>query len=73
MKHSLALTLDYWEDDGWFVGQLREVPSVLSQGKTLEDLQENILDAYEQVVEASRSRSVHPGSRSKLIPICVPA
>jgi predicted RNase H-like HicB family nuclease len=73
MKHPLSFTLDYWEDDGWFVGQLREVPSVLSQGKTLADLEENILDAYELVVKDSRARSVHPGAHSKSIPICVPA
>jgi predicted RNase H-like HicB family nuclease len=73
MKHPLSLTLDYWKDDGWFVGQLREVPGVMSQGATLEDLQENIQDAYELVLKDSRSRSSHPGSRSKSIPICVPA
>ena len=26
--------LEYWEDDGWFVGQAVEVPGVFSQGET---------------------------------------
>jgi predicted RNase H-like HicB family nuclease len=39
-------TLEYWMDDCWFVGKLREVPGVFSQGETLEELQENIADAY---------------------------
>jgi len=39
-------TLEYWQDDGWFVGRLKEVPGVFSQGKTLEELKENISDAY---------------------------
>ena len=73
MKHPITLTLDYWKDDGWYVGQLREVPSVLSQGKTLDELKDNIRDAYELVLEDSKSRSVHPGSRSISLPICVPA
>ena len=48
-------TLDYWKDDGWFVGKLREVPSVCSQGETLEELVENIQDAYTMIVRESRN------------------
>ena len=44
-------TLDYWKDDGWYVGRLREVPSVISQGKTLSELKANIIDAYRLVTE----------------------
>jgi predicted RNase H-like HicB family nuclease len=40
-------TLEYWLDDGWYVGRLREVPGVFSQGATLQELEENIQDAYE--------------------------
>ncbi len=40
------LTLEYWEDDGWFVGRLKETPGVFSQGETLDDLEENVSDAY---------------------------
>ena len=72
MKRHLELTLQYWKDDDWYVGQLVEVPGVMSQGETLEELQENIRDAYELVLKDSRSR-VSPHSRSKSIPICVPA
>ena len=39
-------TLKYWEDDGWLVGRLVEVPGVFSQGETLEELKDNIKDAY---------------------------
>jgi predicted RNase H-like HicB family nuclease len=40
-------TLEYWIDDGWYVGRLKEVPGVFSQGETLEELEENIRDAYQ--------------------------
>ena len=43
LKH---FTLEYWTDDGWFVGRLKEVPGVFSQGKSLKELEENIRDAY---------------------------
>ena len=44
-------TLEYWIDDGWFVGRLKEVPGVFSQGETLRDLKENIQDAYRMMSE----------------------
>jgi predicted RNase H-like HicB family nuclease len=41
-----TLTLEYRENEGGFVGHLVECPEVTSQGKTLEELEENIRDAY---------------------------
>lgn len=32
-------------NDGWYVGQLEEIPVVLSQGKTIAELKEYLLDA----------------------------
>jgi len=43
---NVSLTLEYWLDDGWCVGRLREVPGVFSQGENLEELEANIRDAY---------------------------
>lgn len=39
-------TLEYWKDDGWYVGRLKQVPGVFSQGETLEELEDNIREAY---------------------------
>jgi len=44
-----SFTLEYWRDEEWFVGRLQEVPGVFSQGETLEELEQNIRDAYELV------------------------
>jgi predicted RNase H-like HicB family nuclease len=41
-----TFTLEYWRDDGGFVGRLKELPGVFSQGETLSELEENIRDAY---------------------------
>jgi len=49
-------TLEYWIDDGWYVGKLKEVPGVFSQGATLEDLEENIKDACKLMMEEERFR-----------------
>ena len=55
-------TLEYWTEEGWFVGKLREIPGVFSQGETLEELKENIADAYRMVREAE-SAPEHVGAR----------
>jgi len=44
-------TLEYWIDNDWYVGRLKEVPGVFSQGETLEELEENIKEAYELMME----------------------
>jgi len=45
------LTLEYWQDEGWYVGRLVEVPGVFSQGETLDELKENIQDAYKLMLD----------------------
>jgi len=42
-----SFTLEYWIDDGWYVGRLKEVPGVFSQGETMEDLEANIKESYQ--------------------------
>lgn len=44
-------TLEYWQDEGWYVGRLKEIPGVFSQGETLEELEENIREAYQLMKE----------------------
>lgn len=46
-------TLEYWIDDHWYVGRLREVPAVMSQGETLAELEGNIQDAYVMLHKAA--------------------
>jgi predicted RNase H-like HicB family nuclease len=44
-------TLEYWMDEGWYVGRLKEVPGVFSQGETLEELEKNVREAYRLMME----------------------
>ena len=32
-------------EDGWFVGQIEEVPAAISQGKTIEEVKSSLVDA----------------------------
>ncbi len=58
-----SFTLEYWQDDKWFVGKLKEVPGVFSQGETLNELFENIQDAYTMMMESSDIMIDHPDSK----------
>ena len=53
MRH--AFTMEYWQDDGWYVGRLKEVPGVFSQGETL--------------VELTAERRLSPGTQNQGQPL----
>ena len=44
---TLAMTVDYLIEDGWWVGQCREQANVISQGRTKRELIEMLQDAKE--------------------------
>lgn len=43
------LTLIYWRGEKYWLGKLAENPEIMSQGRTLKELIENIKDAYYQM------------------------
>lgn len=60
-------TLEYWIDDEWYVGKLKEIPGIFSQGETLDELEENIKDAYNLMMSNGTQQQAHPGSQTKEI------
>jgi predicted RNase H-like HicB family nuclease len=59
-------SLEYWEDEGWYVGRLVEIPGIFSQGESLEALKENIQEAYEMMLKAEPS-SIVPETAHRVI------
>ncbi|MEO8887263.1 MAG: type II toxin-antitoxin system HicB family antitoxin [Mucilaginibacter sp.] len=41
-------------ENGWYVGQVEEVPAAMSQGKSIEELKENLIDALRLVLDANK-------------------
>ena len=41
-------------ENGWLVGQIEEMPEVISQGKTMEELEDNLKDAFDLIIETRR-------------------
>jgi predicted RNase H-like HicB family nuclease len=44
------MTMIYWRSDTFWLGKLKEHPEIMTQGATLEELEENLRDAYEMMV-----------------------
>lgn len=66
-----TFTLEYWKDKGWYVGKLKEVPGVFSQGKTLTQLEKNIREAYRLMRDEMESTVPHRTIKTKELGIAV--
>ena len=55
-----TFTLEYWQDDEWYVGRLKEVAGVVSQGQALAELEENIRDAYQLMTDTEPAPTAGP-------------
>lgn len=40
------MTMLYWKDGDFWVGKLKDHPEIMTQGESLEELEDNIKDAY---------------------------
>ena len=47
---SPKLTMIYWKADKFWLGKLLEYPQIMTQGETIDELRENIKDAYQLMV-----------------------
>jgi hypothetical protein len=46
MAAKLKMKMIYWKGDKYWVGKLLDHPEIMTQGKSLEELEENLKDAY---------------------------
>jgi predicted RNase H-like HicB family nuclease len=48
MQH--RVTMVYWKGERFWLGKLLEHPHIMTQGETLEELEDNLKDAYREMV-----------------------
>jgi predicted RNase H-like HicB family nuclease len=46
----IRLTMVYWKGEPFWLGKLLEHPEVMTQGETIEDLEEHLRDAYRLLI-----------------------
>jgi predicted RNase H-like HicB family nuclease len=48
MKNKLSII--YWKGEKFWVGKILEYPEIMTQGESLDELEENLKDAYKMMV-----------------------
>ena len=43
---SIRFTMIYWKGEKFWLGKILEHPEIMTQGETLEELEENLKDAF---------------------------
>ncbi len=54
-------------EDGYYVGQIQEIPEAIAQGKTIGELKQNLLDALQLVIEYHREHTLSQYKGRKII------
>jgi predicted RNase H-like HicB family nuclease len=60
-----SLTMIYWKGEKFWLGKILEHPEIMTQGETVEELEENLRDAYRLMV----LEDVPPGFASRKIAV----
>ena len=65
MKCTVIIEKD--EKSGWYAGQFCEFPEALSQGKTIDELMDNMKEAISLIVEYKRDKTIAEYKGQKVI------
>jgi len=44
------ITMIYWKGEKFWLGKILEYPEIMSQGETLEELEDNLKEAYKLIL-----------------------
>ena len=54
----MKLTLIITEGEEYFIGMIKEIPAVLTQGSSVGEVKENLMDALELYLQDMREESI---------------
>ncbi len=55
------------DEYGFYVGQVQEIPEAIAQGKTIDELKQNLLDALQLVIDYHREQTISNYKGRKII------
>jgi predicted RNase H-like HicB family nuclease len=78
MAEPLNLTVVYQQDGPWIVAWILEMPAVMTQGATLDEARDNLVDALRLTLEVQRDQAAsqvgeRPVVRREEMPVSLPA
>ena len=53
------LKMIYWESGKFWLGKFEEYPEIMTQGRTLKELEENLRDAYKMMLMENVPENYH--------------
>jgi len=53
-----SLKIVYWKGERFWLGRLVDHPETMSQGESVEELEENLRDAYRELLAAPQATSL---------------
>lgn len=53
MTNRLVLKFTFWQDEDFWLGYLDDYPDYSSQGETQEELRENLVDIYQEIISGN--------------------
>lgn len=54
-------------EDGYYVGQVQEMPEAIAQGTTIDELKQNLIDALQLVIDYQREQTLSQYKGRKII------
>jgi predicted RNase H-like HicB family nuclease len=54
----MNITMQILKGESFFIGTIKEIPEVITQGTTIEETKENILDALQVYLESMQEESM---------------
>ncbi len=64
MEYTILIHKD--ENDGWYTGKCIQVPAAMSQGRTLDELMDNMKDAIALVLDYYKEQARNQHSNEKV-------
>jgi hypothetical protein len=65
-KLHLTIAYDDYDEDGWIVARIVEVPGAVSQGRTQEEARENVIDAIRLLLSPGNDAATAAGETEQL-------
>ncbi len=66
MKNAELTLIIQQDENGWLIGQIEEFPAAISQGKTLEELQKNLVEALHLLLETQKDELAQEYTHAKI-------
>ena len=63
----LSIIIQIDPESGWYVGQIEEFPAAISQGNTIDELKNNLIDALKLLLKTQKNQLTNNYNGQKVL------